>query len=76
MEYLIEMWQNNESFRIIILVLFPCIICYILYKLYCWTSNKDYSKKEAFITAAFLTPITMIMIGGLFLLLLTIIYNL
>lgn len=76
MEHLIEMWKNDEPFRIIILVLFPCIICYILYKLYCWTANKNYSKKEAFITAAFLTPITMIMIGDLFVLLLTIIYNL
>ena len=76
MEYLIEMWKNDESFRLIILILFPCIICYILYKLYCWPSNKNYSKKEAFITAAFLTPISMIMIGGLFVLLLTVIYNL
>ena len=76
MEYLIEMWKNDEAFRIIVLTLFPCIICYILYKLYCWTSNKNYSKKEAFITAAFLTPIAMIIVGGLFVFLLAIIYNL
>ena len=76
MENLINIWQNNESFRIIVLTLFPCIICYILYKLLCWTSNKDYREKEAFITAAFLTPVAMFIIGGLFVLLLTVIYNL
>ena len=76
MEHLIEMWQNNESFRIVILVLLPCIICYILYKLFCWTIDRDFREKEAFVTAAFLTPVAMIIIGGLFVLLLVIIYNL
>lgn len=76
MEHLIEMWKNDESFRIVILVLFPYIICYILYKLFCWTIDKDFREKEAFITAAFLTPFAMMIIGGLFVLLLMVIYNL
>ena len=76
MENLINIWQNNEYFRIIVLTLFPCIICYILYRLFCWTEGDCSDKKEAFITAAFLTPVTVFIIGGLFVLLLTVIYNL
>lgn len=76
MENLINIWQNNESFRIIVLTLFPCIICYILYKLFCWAKNDCFDKKDAFIAAALLTPYFTFVIGGLFVLLLTVIYNL
>ena len=76
MENLINIWQSNESFRVIVLTLFPCIIFYILYKLFCWTKDERFDEKEAFMAAALLTPVTMFIIGGLFILLLTVIYNL
>ena len=76
MENLINAWQNNELFRIIVLTLFPCIIFYILYKLFCLPEDDCFGKKEAFMAAGILTPPFTLIIGGLFVLLLTVIYNL
>ena len=72
---LIDFWQNNEFFRITVLILFPCIIFYILYKSFRLTEDDCFDKKEAFMAAAILTPPAMLIVGGLFVFLLSIIYK-
>lgn len=72
---LISVWQSNELFRIAVLTLFPCIIFYILYKSFCLTEDECFDKKEAFMAAAILTPPAMLIVGGLFVFLLSIIYK-
>ena len=72
MRVIIDFW-NNDMFRAIILTLLPIATFYLLYKAFTLGEDKKFDKKEAVAAAMFLTPIFMIIIGGVIGLLFTII---
>lgn len=72
MQYIIDFYQSNFYFRLIILCSLPIIIFVILYKNNKKNIDSSYTEEEAFVDAAFLCPFVTILVGFIIALILVI----